>query len=844
MGLEIGKRSVSMHQTALEITGHNIANANTVGYTRQVPNIVTTNPWEAPGMNSSSGVGQLGTGVDIAYIQRMRDAFVDAQIRKENQTDGYWSSLQNSLSKVEVILNEPSDDGLRAVMDQFWQSWQDLSVTPESEAVRGVVAQRGMALSEAFQHTYQQLIDLREDVNDEIKIKVTDINSIAIQIADLNQQIMAISSAGKQPNDLCDKRDLLIDELSKLADIRVHEDKNNMIALQLGDRILVDGVSYKQLATIADDEGMYMLIWTDTKARAQIAGGEIRGLLDARGKTNLEQETVPSEYKELIPTMIDQLNTMAKSIIVKTNELHRGGYSLNNKTASPDMNGEEENDFFYSPNDPANFQNWAQFMRVRQEIELDPKNIAAAGSRTWDQDGNKLNFGDGSNALKIAALKHSLNNNEYDLKTAGIAINLASTTALKFTIDDGNDLSSAKTITLNPPSTFDGMASIIKEIQKQLDAAGLNVKVRSDGLELFFYSDTVTDLDIINPDSGIQDIQKSNLQNGEYQILTTVNTPGANNASLKEIQHYNQRTATSIFGSGVIGSINDAANLAVNASVELTVTAVDAASGQVFYNYVSHQYDLNGNYSELSGTCTLQYGGPASQSLTVGSLTFAVTGLDTKKSADAAELKVGDKGILNLTAATAAATTYQKVDIVFDYNSPGAAQQSFIFNNAVLDNASLLAPKEINFFTLNDRKDSEFFGRSYDGNVELITGTLATANPNALPSGTTPAAHFSYYKEPFEKSGMVHTVTIDDYWRSIAANVGVQSQVAQRMVNNQEVLLGQLEEKRQSVSGVSLDEEMTNMIKYQQGYNAAARFITTIDEALNTIINGMGVVGR
>jgi flagellar hook-associated protein 1 FlgK len=230
----------------------------------------------------------------------------------------------------------------------------------------------------------------------------------------------------------------------------------------------------------------------------------------------------------------------------------------------------------------------------------------------------------------------------------------------------------------------------------------------------------------------------------------------------------------------------------------------------------------------------------------VGSLTFAVTGLDATSSADAAELKVGDKGILNLTAATAAATTYQKVDIVFDYNSPGAATQSFIFNATALN---ALAPSptkdtKINFFTLNDRRDSEFFGRSYDGNVELTTGTLATANPNALPSGTTPAAHFSYYKEPLENSGMVHTVTIDDYWRSIAANVGVKSQEAQRMVKNQEVLLGQLEEKRQSVSGVSMDEEMTNMIKYQQGYNAAARFITTIDEALNTIINGMGIVGR
>ncbi len=840
MGLEIGKRSILMHQTALDITGHNIANASTPGYSRQVPNIVTTSPWHAPMINGSSGAGQLGTGVDVAYIQRMRDTFVDSQIRNENETDGYWTSMENSLSKVEVILNEPSDDGLRAVMDQFWQSWQDLSINPESEAVRAVVSQRGMALSEAFKHTYQQLIDLRDDVNAEVKIKADNINAIAVQIADLNQQILAISVANKQPNDLCDKRDLLIDELSKLADVNIHEDKNNMIALQLGDRMLVDGISYKQLGASKDDQGMYMLIWKDTQNRAQIEGGELRGLLDARGKSKLEQERVPSEYKELIPTMIDQLNTMAKSIIVKTNELHRGGYSLNNKTGSPDINAGVENNFFYAPDDPANFQNWAQFMQVRQEIEFDPKNIAAASSRTWDKNGKPLNFGDGSNALKIAELKHSLNKIEYDIKTEAIGIDLNSAVSLSYIIDDG---SVRKTITLPPPNTFADMQGLVKELQKQLDNNKMDVKVRSDGLELFFSSNTVSNLEIINPSSGITDLKTNGIQNGEYQVDTTVSTGGAGDAKLLEIQHYNQKTAKSIFGSGSIGTLANL-GLALNASIELTVTAVDAASGRVTYNYLSHEYNRNGTTGpDSSGTFTLQYGGPANQAVTIGAVTFDVTGLNTKTNAEAAELKVGDKGVLNLTAATPAAA-YQKVDINFDYNNPRPnnpvpSKQSFIFDDLKLDTKTTT----IHFFTLNDKRDSELFGQSYDGDIQLTTGTLATANPNVNPT-TNPAAHFSYYKGTLEDSGRVQTVTIDDYWRALAADVGVKSQEAQRMVNNQEVLLGQLENKRQEVSGVSLDEEMTNMIKFQQGYNAAARFITAIDEALNTIINGMGVVGR
>src|SRR5665647_644658 len=219
MGLEIGKSAIMAHQTALNVTGHNIANANTPGYTRQVANLVTNRPWHTPMLTGNATVGQLGTGVDVADIQRLRDDFVDDQIRNENRTSGYWDTQQETFAKIEVILNEPSDDGLRSVMDNFWESWQDLSAHPESEAVRSVVAQRGMAVADAFNHTFRQLTDLRQDVNSNVKIKVDEINSMAVQIKDLNQQILSISIAGKQPNDLLDKRDLLLDKLSQLVDI-------------------------------------------------------------------------------------------------------------------------------------------------------------------------------------------------------------------------------------------------------------------------------------------------------------------------------------------------------------------------------------------------------------------------------------------------------------------------------------------------------------------------------------------------------------------------------------------------------------------------------------------------
>lgn len=848
--LEIGKRSILMHQTALSITGHNMANANTPGYTRQVPDIVTTSPWHAPALTQSGKAGQLGTGVDIAAINRIRDEFIDNQIRHENRTDGYWSALQDTLAKIEVILNEPSEDGLRGVMDMFWESWQNLSIHPESEAVRAVVVQRGMSLAEAFNHTYRQLVELREDVNAQVKVKVDEVNSIAMQIADLNQQILAISIAGKQPNDLLDKRDLLIDQLSKIADVRVYNDRNDMIALQIGDRVLVDGVNYNRLSTQMDREGMNMVIWQDTGTRVNVANGELRGLLDARGKTLLEAEAQPSIYKETIPNMIDKLNALAKTLMVKVNNIHRGGYSLNNKTdqsGTPyiDMRYPDGINFFDLPPDSDSYDDWAKFMRVSQEIQNDPKNIAAASHRTWDDEGNKINFGDGNNALKIAQLKHDLNNVIFDLKTNGISIDISSTQALEFLIDAGSGI---KSIQVPAPRTFEDMRKLADAIQEELDKREMDVKVRLDGDEIFFYSTSVRSLEVIDPRSGIRDLQVSGLQNGEYQIDTTVNQPGLRNAELRILQSYNQRTATNIFGSAAIGSISNADSLEVNASIELTVTNVNSLTGRVDYSYISHEYDLDGNYTQHTGMLSINYGSAGNQTINIGLLEFELTGLGAVNAGKAAELKAGDKGVLNLTAATTNATdTYQQLDLKYNYNLPESENRthSFVFNAGVLDGipgaTPILNDNNISFFTLNNNPLSDYRGTGYDGQIKLTTGTIADGDPLVTAS---PAAHFSYYQEPVENLGMVQHVTTDDYWRSIAADTGVQSQEAQRMVKNQETLLNELENKRQSISGVSLDEEMTNMIKFQHAYNAAARFITSIDEALEVVISRMGLVGR
>lgn len=430
MGLEIGRRSIVTHQATLDITGHNIANANTPGYTRQVASIQTTAPFAAPSMYNIRP-GQFGTGVMVGEIRRLRDEFIDMQIRNESQTSGYWEAMQTTLDTIEMILNEPGDQGLRGVLDSLWEAWQSLVESPENESVREVVKERGLAVADTFHHMYSQLTALRQDLNSQVKAKVEEINSIAQQLADVNRQIKTVIYSGQTPNDLIDRRDLLLDQLSRLVDAQVIIEPDETATVLIGGSPLLMGERTVRLGLNEDTQGMYKVVWdmdpdshpgtavtgrpaSSNDIEVTITSGELMGLLDARGAA---ENSKLGQNRSEVPRLIEALNELARAIILDTNEIHRQGYSLNNQTDVADgtnfftITGDPNfdlNDPAFDPNDPT--IEWARLISVDPQIIADVKNIAAAGSPTWDSSAIPpvvINFGDGSNALRIAQLKQN-----------------------------------------------------------------------------------------------------------------------------------------------------------------------------------------------------------------------------------------------------------------------------------------------------------------------------------------------------------------------------------------------------------------------------------------------------
>jgi flagellar hook-associated protein 1 FlgK len=290
-GLEVAKRGLYAQQTSLSTVSHNVANANTPGYSRQIVDTTEFGPLQYPGMNKGTEAGQLGQGVDLQQIERVRNAFLDYQFRNENRSLGEWEIKRQTLDKIQAVINEPSDTGLATVINEFFNAWHDLSIAPESITARKVVKQRAIEMVESAHHFSKQLSDLDNDLKENVGIKVNEVNSTLSQIQELNRQIKVVESLGDNANDLRDRRDLLADNLSKLVDLRV-TDTSGTYTVTIGGQVVLQGDAAPVLLTFDPATG---------NVTPAIGGGEIKGLTDSR-----------TLY---VKTYQDQLNALIDGIV-------------------------------------------------------------------------------------------------------------------------------------------------------------------------------------------------------------------------------------------------------------------------------------------------------------------------------------------------------------------------------------------------------------------------------------------------------------------------------------------------------------------------------------------------
>jgi flagellar hook-associated protein 1 FlgK len=294
MGLQTSLRGLLAHQQAIDTTSHNVANANTEGYSRQIADMTPTEAMKVIG--GTGDVGHLGTGVTVESYRRIRDGFLDLQYRAQAMQVGDQETRSTQLDQVELVLAEPGENGISTQLAKFWNGWADLSNSPDDVAARQALIDQAKNLAASFKSVDTQLTTVKAQATAEfaaITGPAGDVQAIATEIATLNSAIKQFTSAGDSPNDMMDRRDLLLDKLSKLAQVRVTDLGNGSIKVDLGDA----PIALVSDTTVTWPQGL------------NTPGGKLGALIDI-AKTGGTIDSYRTDLNNVVKTLADAVNTL------------------------------------------------------------------------------------------------------------------------------------------------------------------------------------------------------------------------------------------------------------------------------------------------------------------------------------------------------------------------------------------------------------------------------------------------------------------------------------------------------------------------------------------------------
>ena len=368
--LNLGKNSLATHQTLIDVTGNNIANVNTDGYSRQSVDLGTV-----PALNFRGF--QIGRGVTANNIQRAEDTFLSRQILDKNAALGEQSAQATPLAELETIFNI-GDNNLTAKIDQFFDSWEQLSVTPDGSVERDSALQNGTLLTDSFHTMSRDLADLSQQVDSSLTSNLDEINLKLQQVAEYNQRITTIEGSGVNANADRDGRDALLEDLSYSLGIQSYENKDGSVNVQLPTGLpLVNGTQAFSLESTATATGSALQLNLGSTTRpvdSNSLGGKFKGLLYLRD--------------EFIPQVRNDLDQLAYSLATEVNTVHAGGTGLDGSTGVS----------FFSLSLTGATDPWTG-AAASIEVALTDSDQVAAGQSTT--------AGDNRNSLLMADLKNS-----------------------------------------------------------------------------------------------------------------------------------------------------------------------------------------------------------------------------------------------------------------------------------------------------------------------------------------------------------------------------------------------------------------------------------------------------
>ncbi len=815
--LEIGLTALRAHQRAMEVTGHNIANAATPGYSRQRVELATPMP-------ESIRPGMLGRGVDLVAVRRESDDLLIERLRQTQTDSGRLNGLSSTLSAIEAAFDEPGENGFSGAINRFYAAFEDLANNPESPALRSAVATEMQTFPRRLNDLAAQMDALRQDLRDTLPIQLEKVNAIAAQIADLNQRVSAETLAGNNPNDLLDRRETLLNELSQYFDLRVSVDPRDGVArVDLGGRLLVSFDRATPLVASRDGQGFLAVTFADG-VRAGVDGGAIGALLELDGT--------------LLPSYQERLDDVARAIIAGFNAVHSTG-------TSSDFRGErfisenivESADRALNLDDPAQVKNGlagipetflpdftdasgvsqarnltinvldtATGVATKHVVRYEPGTGPIPASRSLDDLVAAINSGRGGGfslhppSAGIAGMKASV---------------IAVDGGLKFALDadSGKSIDFSQALDVRPAAAaWTGPDVTVSGGNAALANRRLEFMVQNGGTELALgYRDALTKVFVPYPAAG----------------GNTVPLPAG----------------------GTIGGITVAPAAGAYLDGESFTVDLDATGAIAGSVTTTSAWTAGSATATFSGRYTGGLAFDPSRPWTMRVLSSGVVGAAanaappnnppvvefTYWSSDVGGV-VSRTVTKSLDSTVPAGTPVAIADGVyasFGAGSLTSGDQVSVLVDGQPDQAGILPALGINgLFQGNDARTLAVVDRlRQDPNQFAIAQTrTAGDNSNVL-------ALIATRDQRRLGNGQL---TIEGAYQSTVSEIGVRVDQNRRLSETQELVRSTLENRRSDTSGVSIDQEVGDLIMEQQAYAAAARLITTARENISTLLDLIG----
>ena len=873
-GLEMAKRALNAFRVGIDTAGHNVANVDTEGYSRQRVNLSTTDPYTSPGASTSAITGQIGTGVKVDEIIRIRDEFLDFQYRAELPSLGYWSEINDMYETVQLYISEPQGDGIRAAFDTFWTSLQELQSNPESTALRETVVQSAESLGAMIDSLVQGYDEYASIVNTEIQSLVDEANTMLYEVAALNKEIYQIKALGQNPNDLLDKRDLILDKLTEMLGVDIQEpfesengDITGEFFLTLNGRTLVQGDKVRELVAhafqwegqtyydiqvkdnefdIVEDTGVALALATGPEGVHQLVvdrlangeewtvGGEDPLCLNADGTA-----LVPETYMRVRPMTTTEALGLSTSFRIQVGSQGTQVASQNfANTGNPDL---DSGDILGAGQDGESYT----FRIGANDYQVDVTVTWDESTNTWTLASDTGETGSSaSDHLTVTDLSAFLSSvlplggdDAFTVKTGtndsgkAVQFSIASNNNYLISISDvvGDLAGQMEMVNPNPVITIDVTESDSLETlrnkinEKYQEVYGLTAPEEWVHATLSQDSDQSWYLSISSNVAG--EAQRITLMGDEEGSMQTLRRLGL----VKEVQTgtsgvYREVTGYSKISEDASFSFNGVQYLSSDNKFE-EARRVPAGTNLGDYSAKPLETVSEGVWLELKGT--------GSTAITVR---HHVQDGSIKALEDVRDgIIPGLKGELD--------------EIVWSLvNSFNAYQYSGYGIGSNIDTTGVAFFDALRFktgsasnLTVSDTlaNDVSLIGA---GMGELNDdGKAVNGKSSGSGNGTNASRMISLQTAKLLNSG---SASLGDFYDAYLAKIGSEAGRASLMYEAQANLTEQIDIQRQSVMGVNIDEEMLDILMFNQAFNAMSRYVTTIDEMLDRIINNFGVVGR